>query len=201
MAATESRMLKLGTEAPEFTLADAYGKKHSLGDARGSDAVLVMFICNHCPFVKHVRREIARIGKDYALRNVAVFAINSNDPVTHPGDNAESMKKEIAAWSYTFPYLVDSDQTVAKAYEAACTPDFYVFDRDLRLAYRGQLDGSRPSNDIAVNGADLRGAIDAIIAGKRVSERQRPSIGCNIKWKPGNEPDWYNQERSEKPGT
>jgi peroxiredoxin len=201
MAATESRMLKLGTRAPEFTLADAYGKKHSLSDARGSNAVLVMFICNHCPFVKHVRLEISRIGKDYAARNVAVFAINSNDPVTHPGDDAAGMKKEIAEWGYTFPYLVDSDQTVARVYDAACTPDFYVFDRDLRLAYRGQLDGSRPSNAIPVTCADLRGALDAIVAGKRVSGRQLPSIGCNIKWKPGNEPDWYNQERSEKPGT
>ncbi len=191
MVATESRMLKLGTRAPEFTLADAYGKKHSLGDAGGSDAVLVMFICNHCPFVKHVRREISRIGKDYASRNVAVFAINSNDPVTHPGDDAASMEKEITEWGYTFPYLIDSNQAVAKAYDAACTPDFYVFDRDLRLAYRGQLDGSRPSNTIPVNGADLRRAIDAIIAGKRVRGRQLPSIGCNIKWKPGNEPDWY----------
>jgi peroxiredoxin len=184
-------MLKLGTRAPEFTLADVDGKKHSLGDAMGSAAVLVMFICNHCPFVKHVRQEISRIGKDYVSRNVAVFAINSNDPVTYPGDNAESMKKEIAEWGYTFPYLIDSDQTAAMAYEAACTPDFYVFDRDLRLAYRGQLDSSRPSNPIPVTGADLRAALEAIIAGERVSERQLPSIGCNIKWKPGNEPDWY----------
>ena len=191
MAATESRMLKLGTRAPDFTLQDANGIRHALSDARGSDAVLVMFICNHCPFVKHVRRELSRIGKEYTSRNVSVFAINSNDPVTHPGDDAAGMKKEIAEWGYTFPYLIDGDQSVAKAFDAACTPDFYVFDRELRLAYRGQLDGSRPSNTIPVNGADLRGALDAIIAGKRVSERQQPSIGCNIKWKPGNEPDWY----------
>ncbi len=201
MAATESRMLKLGTRAPEFSLVDAHGKKHSLSDAMGSAAVLVMFICNHCPFVKHVRREISRIGKDYAARNVAVFAINSNDPVTHPGDDAASMKKEIAEWDYTFPYLIDTEQAVAKSYDAACTPDFYVFDRDLRLAYRGQLDGSRPSNSIPVTGADLRGALDAIVAGKRVSGPQLPSIGCNIKWKPGNEPDWCKSERSGKPGT
>lgn len=192
MAATESRMLQLGTKAPDFTLQDAYGNSHSLADAGGADAVLVMFICNHCPFVKHVRKELAKIGKEYALRNVAVFAINSNDPVTHPGDDAANMKKESAGWGYTFPYLIDSDQSVAKAYEAACTPDFFVFDRELQLAYRGQLDGSRPSNTIPVNGNDLRAALDEIIAGKRVSGRQQPSIGCNIKWKPGNEPDWYN---------
>lgn len=191
MAATESRMLKLGTKAPDFKLLDANGKWHSLSDATGSDAVLVMFICNHCPFVKHVRRELSKIGKEYASQNVAVFAINSNDPVTHPGDDAAGMKKEIAEWGYTFPYLIDGDQSVAKAFDAACTPDFYVFDRKLKLAYRGQLDGSRPSNTIPVNGSDLRAALDAIIAGKRVSERQQPSIGCNIKWKPGNEPDWY----------
>ncbi len=191
MAATESRMLKLGIRAPAFALPDAFGKKHALSDAKGSDAVVVMFICNHCPFVKHVRLELARIGKDYASRNVAIFAINSNDPVTHPGDNAAGMKKEVADWGYTFPYLIDGEQTVAKAYQAACTPDFYVFDRDLQLRYRGQLDGSRPSNDIPVSGTDLRAAIDAIVAGGRANERQVPSIGCNIKWKPGNEPDWY----------
>jgi peroxiredoxin len=194
MAATESRMLKLGTRAPNFSLPDAFGKTHSLSDARSSDAVLVMFICNHCPFVKHVRREISRIGKDYASRNVAVFAINSNDPVTHPGDDAASMKKEIAEWGYTFPYLIDSNQAVAKAYDAACTPDFYVFDRDFRLAYRGQLDGSRPSNAIPVTGADLRAALEAIIAGKRVSAQQLPSIGCNIKWKPATSLTGTNRE-------
>jgi peroxiredoxin len=190
MTATQSRMLKLGTRAPEFQLPDPDGRLYSLSGAAGADAVVVMFICNHCPFVKHVRPEITRLGKDYISRNVAVFAINSNDAKTHPGDSAENMKREAIEWAYPFPYLVDEDQSVAKAYEAACTPDFFVFDRDMRLVYRGQLDASRPSNDIPVNGVDLRAAIDAAIGGKRVSERQIPSIGCNIKWKPGNEPDW-----------
>jgi peroxiredoxin len=184
-------MLTLGTRAPEFELPDPDGHLHSLSDSAGAKALLVMFICNHCPFVKHVRQELAKIGKHYAARNVAIFAINSNDPVSHPGDSAEQMKREAAEWGYAFPYLVDGDQGVAKSYEAACTPDFYVFDGDFRLAYRGQLDASRPGNGVAVTGHDLRGAIDAILAGRPVPEKQLPSIGCNIKWKPGNEPDWH----------
>ncbi|MGH8223784.1 MAG: thioredoxin family protein [Woeseiaceae bacterium] len=191
MAATESRMLELGTLAPDFTLPDAKGTSHSLSDAAGSSACLVMFICNHCPFVKHVRRELARLGRDCAARNVAVFAINSNDAVTYPADNPERMLEESAALGYTFPYLVDADQSVAKAYRAACTPDFFLFDGDLRLAYRGQLDASRPSNGIEVSGADLRAALDAVLAGRKPDGDQKPSIGCNIKWKAGNEPDWY----------
>ncbi|MDH4048828.1 MAG: thioredoxin family protein [Gammaproteobacteria bacterium] len=191
MAATESRMIKLGTTAPGFTLPDAFGKTHTLDNANDASALLIMFICNHCPFVKHVRRELSKIGKDYQQRNVAIFAINSNDAKTHPGDSPENMRREIAEWDYVFPYLVDNDQSVAKAYEAACTPDFFVFDKDQRLVYRGQLDASRPSNDIEVTGVDLRAAIDATLAGKAATDRQIPSIGCNIKWKPGNEPDWY----------
>ena len=191
MAATESRMLELGTHAPEFELPDAGGKVHSLANAGGADAVVVMFICNHCPFVKHVRQELARLGRECAEKNVAVFAINSNDAKTHPGDNAAAMRKEIEDWGYTFPYLVDETQEVAKSYQAACTPDFFVFDRDLRLAYRGQLDASRPSNNIPVTGEDLRAAIEAVRSGKAANPQQVPSIGCNIKWKPGNEPDWF----------
>jgi peroxiredoxin len=184
-------MLELGTRAPAFDLPDAGGNRHSLEDAAGADAVVVMFICNHCPFVKHVRRELAKLGRDCLEKNVAIFAVNSNDAQTHPGDSAAAMRKEIDDWGYTFPYLVDETQQVAKSYEAACTPDFFVFDRELRLAYRGQLDASRPSNNIPVTGKDLRAAIEAARTGAAANPQQVPSIGCNIKWKPGNEPDWY----------
>ena len=191
MAETESQMLALGTEAPGFTLADPDGRQHSLDGSETVDAYLVMFICNHCPFVKHVAAELTRIGNDYGSRNVAIYAINSNDARSHPGDNAEAMKKEIADRGYAFPYLIDEDQTVAKSYRAACTPDTYVFNVARKLVYRGQLDGSRPSNDIAVTGSDLRTALDAVLAGSPLGEDQTPSIGCNIKWKPGNEPEWF----------
>ena len=191
MAATESQMLALGTEAPQFMLPDSSGQQHSLDGNESVDAYLVMFICNHCPFVKHVATELARIGNDYGPGNVAIYAINSNDAQSHPGDNAEAMKQEVANRGYTFPYLIDEDQTVAKSYRAACTPDFYVFGADRKLAYRGQLDGSRPSNDIPVTGNDLRTALDAVLAGSVVDVDQTPSIGCNIKWKPGNEPEWF----------
>ncbi len=188
MARTESNMLPLGTEAPDFTLPDCEGEQHSLADAGDAPAVLIMFICNHCPFVKHVREEIARLARDYTLRDVAVFAINSNDAEAYPDDSPAKMREEAARSGYSFPYLVDEDQSVAKAYQAACTPDFYVFDGERRLAYRGQLDSSRPSNGRPVTGADLRAALDAVLEGRPVSEDQRPSIGCNIKWKPGNAP-------------
>ncbi len=191
MAATESQMLALGTEAPQFSLSDTDGRQHSLDGSESVDAYLIMFICNHCPFVKHVATELARVGNDYGSQNVAIYAINSNDAQSHPGDNAEAMKQEIANRGYTFPYLIDEDQTVAKSYRAACTPDFYVFSADRKLVYRGQLDGSRPSKDIPVTGSDLRTALDAVLAGSPVGEDQTPSIGCNIKWKPGNEPEWF----------
>ena len=191
MAATESQMLALGTEATGFTLPDPDGRLHSLDDRENCDAYLVMFICNHCPFVKHVAAELARIGDDYGSGKVAIYAINSNDARTHPGDNREAMAKEITDRGYTFPYLIDEDQAVAKSYRAACTPDFYVFDGERKLVYRGQLDSSRPSNGIPVTGNDLRAALDAQLAGTAVAENQIPSIGCNIKWKPGNEPDWF----------
>lgn len=160
---------------------------HSL--AGGADAYLIMFICNHCPYVKHVRAELARLGKDYGSRNVAIFAINSNDADSYPGDSPEKMKEESVTWGYTFPYLIDADQSVAKAYGAACTPDFYIFDTNLALVYRGQLDASRPSNNIPVDGRDIRTALDSVLGGQPVSEQQIASIGCSIKWKPGNEPD------------
>jgi peroxiredoxin len=188
MAETSSQMLELGTIAPAFSLPDADGAMHALDDAAGSRAYLVMFICNHCPYVKHVAGELARLGADVQARKVAVFAINSNDFQKYPADAPQRMKEVAALHEYAFPYLVDADQTVAKAYQAACTPDFYLFDADRKLVYRGQLDGSRPGNTIAVDGRDLRGAIDAVLAGKPVADEQMPSVGCNIKWIAGNEP-------------
>ena len=189
MAAVESQMLELGTPAPEFSLPDPDGQLHALPET--ASAYLVMFICNHCPFVKHVRAELAAIGHDYADRAVAIVAINSNDVEKYPADGPEQMRREAAEQGYGFPYLLDADQSVAKAYRAACTPDFYVFDADRRLAYRGQLDSSRPGNSIPVDGSDLRAALDALLDGRPVDEDQAPSIGCNIKWRPGNEPEYY----------
>ena len=189
MAAVHSQMLPLGTLAPEFSLPDADQKMHSLGE--GATAYVVMFICNHCPFVKHVRTELARLGRDYRQRGVSIVAINSNDAGAYPADNPAAMKAEAAKWGYTFPYLVDADQSVAKSYLAACTPDFYVFDADRRLRYRGQLDDSRPGNDVPVTGTDIRKALDAILSATAVDEAQTPSIGCNIKWSPGNAPDYF----------
>ena len=189
MVATYSQMLELGTTAPEFSLPDPDGREHGLGS--GAAAYLVMFICNHCPFVKHVRKELARIGHDYLPRNVSIVAINSNDVTTHPGDSPENMKREIDDWGYEFPYVIDRDQSVAKAYRAACTPDIFLFDAERKLVYRGQLDASRPGNDIPVSGRDLRVALDAVLDGKPVPDEQVPSIGCNIKWAPGNEPAYF----------
>ena len=189
MAERPSQMLDLGTSAPEFSLPDPDGTLHELGE--GADAYLVMFICNHCPYVKHVREELARLGDDYLPRNTTIIAINSNDINTHPGDSPEKMKEESATWGYTFPYVHDSDQSVAKSYRAACTPDFFLFDAEKKLAYRGQLDASRPGNDAPVNGKDLRAALDAVLSGGAVADDQVASIGCSIKWTPGEEPDYF----------
>ena len=191
MAAVESQMLPLGSPAPAFTLPDADGAMHSLDDAAGSRAYLVMFICNHCPFVKHIADELAQLGAAYKAQNVAVFAINSNDIENYPADGPEKMKQEAAQRGYTFPYLLDAGQDIAKAYQAACTPDFFLFDADRKLAYRGQLDGSRPGNSVPVDGSDLRRAIDALLSGEAVPEDQVPSVGCNIKWIAGNAPDYF----------
>jgi len=188
MTAVNSQMLALGTRASDFSLPDPEGNIYSLAASTGP--CLIMFICNHCPFVHHVRKELAQVGRDYG-DSVAIFAINSNDAETHPGDSPERMKQEALDWGYSFPYLVDEDQSVAKAYRAACTPDFYVFDATRKLVYRGQLDASRPSNNVPVDGCDLRAALDAVIDGRAVSPDQAPSIGCNIKWKRGNEPEYY----------
>lgn len=186
MAVTPSNMLALGTQAPEFTLPDTDGNAVSLSQLEQAKALVVMFICNHCPFVKHVRDGLAVLGKEYGARGVALVAINSNDVTTHPDDSPEQMKLEKQRAGYTFPYLFDETQEVARAYQAACTPDFFVFDARRALVYRGQMDDSRPGGTIPVTGKDLRAALDAILAGRPVSADQRPSIGCNIKWKPGN---------------
>jgi peroxiredoxin len=191
MSALESPICEFGRPAVDFALDDADGRRWTLEQCRGPNGTLVMFICNHCPFVKHVRRELAQLGNDYETRNVAVFAINSNDYDAQPDDSPARMKEEASEWGYGFPYLVDEDQGVAKAYNAACTPDFYVFDANRRLVYRGQLDDSRPSNGKPVTGRDVRAALDAVLDGKPVREGQTPSIGCNIKWRPGHEPDYF----------
>ncbi len=189
MAAVESQMLPLGTLAPEFSLPDPDGQEHSLQD--GARAYLVMFICNHCPFVVHVRDELARIGADYGSRGVSIIAINSNDISKHPTDDPAHMKVEAETSGYTFPYVFDESQSVAKAYHAACTPDFFVFDGGRRLVYRGQLDDSRPSNGLPVSGQDLRAALDATLDARPPIASQKPSIGCNIKWRPDNEPEYF----------
>jgi peroxiredoxin len=191
MANTPSTMLPLGTPAPPFHLPDFDGRMVSLADFAAQPLLLVLFICNHCPFVIHVRRELAALRRDYPRHELAMVAINSNDVLAYPADNAAAMAREAAAAEYDFPYLLDETQEVAKAYRAACTPDFYLFDAERRLAYRGQLDDSRPSNGVPVSGADLRHAIELLQKGLPVPTEQRPSIGCNIKWKPGNEPDYY----------
>jgi peroxiredoxin len=191
MVLTESTMLPLGTQAPEFRLPDPDGREHALADFKSSPVLLVAFICNHCPFVKHVRKAFAALAREYAARGVAVVGINSNDFEAHPDDAPLKMKLEVREVGYGFPYLVDASQSVAKAYKAACTPDFYVFDAKRKLAYRGQMDSSRPGNDKPNDGADLRAALDAVLTGKPAAERQRPSAGCNIKWKPGNAPTWF----------
>jgi peroxiredoxin len=191
MVATPSTMVPLGMQAPHFTLPDPQGRLVSLSDFAGAPALLVMFICNHCPFVKHIAEGLARLGHDFQARGVAVVAINSNDVSTHPDDRPELMAREIEARGYTFPYLFDETQETAKAYTAACTPDFFLFDGDQRLVYRGQLDDSRPGNGVPVTGADLRAALEAVLGGKPVPEPQTASMGCNIKWKAGNAPDYF----------
>ena len=184
MALTESTMLELGTTAPEFVLTDVVtGKTIRRNDFRGRKALLVMFICAHCPYVKHIEKGLAALGKDYAAQPVGIVAISSNDAVTHPADSPAGLKQQAETLGFAFPYLYDETQAVAHAYKAACTPDIFLFDGDLRLVYRGQFDSSRPSNEVPVTGKDLRAAIDAVLAGKPLSTEQQPSIGCNIKWK------------------
>lgn len=185
-------MLELGVVAPDFELPDTVsGQMISLATFADCPALLVMFICQHCPFVKHVEAELARLGQDYGRQGLGIVAISSNDVDNYPEDDPAHLKAMAERLGFTFPVCYDATQAVAKAYRAACTPDFFLFDRDRRLVYRGQLDDSRPGNNQPVNGADLRAAIAAVLKGEPVSAEQKPSIGCNIKWKPGNEPDYY----------
>ncbi|MBC8095781.1 MAG: thioredoxin family protein [Akkermansiaceae bacterium] len=190
MAAVNSTMLPLGTAAPDFRLPDVSGKNVSLADLRGKPLV-VAFVCNHCPYVKHIRAGLAQLGRDYLPKGVLIVAISSNDVENYPQDGPELMQAEAKEAGYMFPYLYDATQAVAKAYRAACTPDFYLFDQDHRLVYRGQFDDSRPKNGLPVTGKDLRGALDALLAGRPLSSNQKPSIGCNIKWKSGSEPEYF----------
>ena len=191
MAATPSTMAPLGMKAPPFTLPDHNGLERSLDDFGDAPGLLVAFICYHCPFVVHIRQAFGVFGREYGAKGLAVVAITSNDLEQYPQDGPEGMAKEIRDGGYDFPYLLDATQEVAKAYRAACTPDFFLFDGERKLVYRGQFDDSRPGNGIPVTGRDLRAAADAVLAGRSVPEGQRSSIGCNIKWKPGNAPDYF----------
>lgn len=191
MVRTLSTMLELGTRMPEFNLPNLDGEMVGPQDFGGRPALLVMFICNHCPFVKHIQRGLAQFCKEYQKKGLGVLAVNSNDVRNHPDDSPVKMREEAAAAGYTFPYLYDETQEVATAFRAACTPDFFLFDKEGKLAYRGQFDDSRPENGVPVTGEDLRKAVDAVLAGRPVTGDQKPSIGCNIKWKPGNEPDYF----------
>ncbi len=191
MVRTPSTMLPLGTEAEDFLLTNIDGRTLSFADVAGERGTVLMFICNHCPFVKHVANELAAIGYEYMPKGVGMVAINSNDVSAHPADSPEQMIHESEQRGYSFPYLFDETQEVAKAYGAACTPDFYLFDGNHKLVYRGQLDGSRPDSGVPVTGEDLRKAIDALLESRSLPQPQHPSIGCNIKWRPGNEPQYF----------
>jgi len=191
MVLTYSTMMKIGTVAPDFNLPDVVsGNKYSLEDFKGKKALLVMFICSHCPYVKHVEAEISKLGNNYKDKGVGVVAISANDPNHDSNDRPEGLKEQAKTAGFEFPYLFDETQEVAKKYTAACTPDFFLFDGDPKLVYRGQLDDSRPENGKPVTGEDLKGALDAVLSEKKVNPDQKPSTGCNIKWKYGNEPDF-----------
>ena len=192
MVKTESTMLPLGTSAPDFTLEDVISRKTiSLDTFKGKKGLLVMFICQHCPFVKHVEEQLGQIGHDYVDKGIGILAISSNSIDSHPQDSPENMREQVERARFNFPYVYDATQEVAKRYTAACTPDFFLFDSDFKLAYRGQLDDSRPGNNLPVDGKDLRAALDNIVNGDSIPEAQKPSIGCNIKWVPGQEPPYF----------
>lgn len=197
MVKTASTMLPLGTTAPDFSLPNTDGKIVSLKELKVTKGLLVAFICNHCPFVIHIREQFAKFAREYQAKGIAVVAINSNDAAAYPADAPDKMKSEAEAAGYSFPYLFDETQSAAKAYRAACTPDLFLFDGSKRLVYRGQFDDSRPTNGIAVTGSHLRAACDAVLAGRTIEEGQRPSIGCNIKWRPGNEPNYFTGQPAE----
>jgi len=193
MARTESTMLELGTPAPDFSLPEpATGNTFSLSNFTGNEALLVIFMCNHCPYVLHIHEQLNELIREYQPKGLAAVAINANDVENYPDDSPEKMASLSKEMDYCFPYLFDEDQSVAKAYKAACTPDFFLFDSEMKLAYRGQFDDSRPRNDYAVTGADMRAAFEAILAGNEISEAsQKPSMGCNVKWKEGNAPNYF----------
>jgi peroxiredoxin len=191
MVLTPSTMLDLGTEAPDFTLADPHGTSFDLSAQRIDKGLLVIFMCNHCPYVIHIREKLAERIRQYQAQGITVVAINSNDYSTHPDDSPERMARDMEQFGYTFPYLVDEDQSVAKAYEAACTPDIFLFDKNKRLVYRGQFDSARPGNTIPITGEDLSAAVQQMLQEKEIGVVQQPSMGCNIKWKPGNEPSYF----------
>ncbi|MGB5658766.1 MAG: thioredoxin family protein [Thermoanaerobaculia bacterium] len=191
MVMTPSTMLPLGTPAPDFSLPDTENRLVSTNEFSAAPGLLVMFLCNHCPFVKHIREALARFATEYRDRGLAIVAISSNDVAAFPEDSLEMMRQEAQEAGYGFPYLYDETQDIAKAYRAACTPDFFLFDGEGRLIYRGQFDDSRPGNEVPVTGRDLAAAVDALLEGAPVTLEQKPSIGCNIKWKPGSEPDYF----------
>lgn len=194
MALTPSTMLPLGTPAPDFSLPDVVsGQNVSLSDFDDKKAFLIMFICRHCPYVQHVKKELAKIGSDYSQKDLAIVAVSSNDISVYPEDAPKSLAEMAKEEGFNFSYLFDETQEVAKAYTAACTPDLFLFDKDRKLVYRGQLDDSRPGNNIPVTGKDLRSAIDAVLNDKPIDPNQKPSMGCSIKWKKGNEPSYFNQ--------
>lgn len=192
MVRTASTMLPLGTTAPDFSLTDVVsGDALSLASFKGKKGLLVMFICQHCPFVKHIEDQLGQIGQDYIPSGMAILAVSANSIETHPQDDPDNMRQQVQRANFNFPYAYDATQEVAKSYTAACTPDFFLFDSDFKLVYRGQLDDSRPGNDVPVTGSDLRAALDKVIAGAAMPEEQKPSIGCNIKWIPGKEPAYF----------
>ena len=184
MVQTQSNMMPLGSQAPDFTLPDVIsGTDLSLQNLKGEHVTLIMFICNHCPFVKHIQDELVKLGKEYSAKGVSIIAISSNDVDSYPEDSPEKMKMLANSLGYTFPYLYDEAQLVAQAYDATCTPDFFIFDKDMKCVYRGQLDDSRPGNNVPVTGLDIRDALASILSGLKVNSLQKPSVGCNIKWK------------------
>ncbi len=191
MVKTASTMMPLGTTAPDFALPDLDGTVKSLQQCKGSKGTVIVFMCNHCPYVKHVAPQLKAISDEYRSKGITFIGISSNDVAEYPDDSPEKMREEAQSRGYSFPYLYDESQQVAKTYRAACTPDFFVFDGQLQLAYRGQLDDSRPKTDRPLTGQDLRAALDALVNGSEVPQQQKPSIGCNIKWKPGMEPEYF----------